>query len=316
MAYTSTKTFDCISTAHRNWRARNNPSRDSRKCAYIHGYTKTFTFVFGCSELDDYQWVQDYGTSSSNPDKPRTMTLIKQFIQDDLDHGVTTDSHDPMLLKLKEMHDLELIKLIVIPVENGQSGSVEGLCRYLFNRFDPLLQEETGGRCWIQSITVSEHHKNSSTYTREDDPSEKGTIYIDLGTEQQSQPNKETVDAMNEDVSKEPGVDSIGDLFDSIFGGNGFADTKQTQQPKQPDNLSDMLEELLKNKQRTTGNPFNIDPNVLRNLSNNIDPAILKMSQDIAKGLITKRLGIPGDSLQQDMVKNAISSLLKSTKSK
>lgn len=304
MAYTSTKTFDCISTAHRNWRARNNPSRDSRKCAYIHGYTKTFTFVFGCSELDDYQWVQDYGTSSSNPDKPRTMTLIKQFIQDDLDHGVTTDSHDPMLLKLKEMHDLELIKLIVIPVENGQSGSVEGLCRYLFNRFDPLLQEETGGRCWIQSITVSEHHKNSSTYTREDDPSEKGTIYIDLGTEQ-SQPNKETVDAMNEDVSKEPGVDSIGDLFDSIFGGNGFADTKQTQQPKQPDNLSDMLEELLKNKQRTTGNPFN-----------NIDPAILKMSQDIAKGLINKRLGIPGDSLQQDMIKSAISSLLKSTKSK
>ncbi len=304
MAYTSTKTFDCISTAHRNWRARNNPSRDSRKCAYIHGYTKTFTFVFGCSELDDYQWVQDYGTSSSNPDKPRTMTLIKQFIQDDLDHGVTTDSHDPMLLKLKEMHDLELIKLIVIPVENGQSGSVEGLCRYLFNRFDPLLQEETGGRCWIQSITVSEHHKNSSTYTREDDPSEKGTIYIDLGTEQ-SQPNKETVDAMNEDVSKEPGVDSIGDLFDSIFGGNGFADTKQTQQPKQPDNLSDMLEELLKNKQRTTGNPFN-----------NIDPAILKMSQDIAKGLINKRLGIPGDSLQQDVIKSAISSLLKSTKSK
>ncbi len=304
MAYTSTKTFDCISTAHRNWRARNNPSRDSRKCAYIHGYTKTFTFVFGCSELDDYQWCVDYGTSSSNPDKPRTMTLIKQFIQDDLDHGVTTDSHDPMLLKLKEMHDLELIKLIVIPVENGQSGSVEGLCRYLFNRFDPLLQEETGGRCWIQSITVSEHHKNSSTYTREDDPSEKGTIYIDLGTEQ-SQPNKETVDAMNEDVSKEPGVDSIGDLFDSIFGGNGFADTKQTQQPKQPDNLSDMLEELLKNKQRTTGNPFN-----------NIDPAILKMSQDIAKGLINKRLGIPGDSLQQDVIKSAISSLLKSTKSK
>lgn len=181
MAYTSTKTFDCISGAHRNHRAAANPSRDSRKCAYIHGYTKTFTFVFGCSELDDYQWCVDYGTSSSNPDKPRTMTLIKQFLQDEVDHGVTTDSHDPMLLKLKEMHDLELIKLIVIPVENGQSGSVEGMCRYLFNRFDPLLREESNGRCWIQSVTVSEHHKNSSTYTREDDPSKKGTIHIDLG---------------------------------------------------------------------------------------------------------------------------------------
>ena len=313
MAYTSTKTFDTISSAHRNWRARNNPSRDSRKCAYIHGYTKTFTFVFGCSELDDYMWVQDYGTSSSNPDKPRTMTLIKQFLQEEVDHGVTTDSHDPMLLKLKEMHDLELIKLIVIPVENGQSGSIEGFCRYLFNRFDPLLQEETGGRCWIQSVTVSEHHKNSSTYTREDDPSDKGTIYIDLGTE--SQPNKETIDAMNEDVSKEPSLDGIGSLFDEIFSKKGFAADETPSQPKQ-DSLSDMLEELLKNTQRTAGNPFNIDPNVLRNLSNNIDPAILKMYQDIAKGLITKRLGILGDSLQQDMVKNAISSLLKGPKSK
>ena len=313
MAYTSTKTFDTISSAHRNWRARNNPSRDSRKCAYIHGYTKTFTFVFGCLELDDYEWCVDYGTSSSNPDKPRTMTLIKQFLQEEVDHGVTTDSHDPMLLKLKEMHDLELIKLIVIPVENGQSGSIEGFCRYLFNRFDPLLQEETGGRCWIQSVTVSEHHKNSSTYTREDDPSDKGTIYIDLGTE--SQPNKETIDAMNEDVSKEPSLDGIGSLFDEIFGKKGFAADETPSQPKQ-DSLSDMLEELLKNTQRTAGNPFNIDPNVLRNLSNNIDPAILKMYQDIAKGLITKRLGILGDSLQQDMVKNAISSLLKGPKSK
>ena len=120
---------------------------------------------------------------------------------------------------------------------------------------------------------------------------------------------------MNEDVSKEPSLDGIGSLFDEIFGKKGFAADETPSQPKQ-DSLSDMLEELLKNTQRTAGNPFNIDPNVLRNLSNNIDPAILKMYQDIAKGLITKRLGILGDSLQQDMVKNAISSLLKGPKSK
>lgn len=286
MAYTSTKTFDCISTAHRNYRARANPSRDSRKCAYIHGYTKTFTFVFGCSELDDYEWCVDYGTSSSNPDKPRTMTLIKQFIQDDLDHGVTTDSHDPMLLKLKEMHDLELIKLIVIPVENGQSGSVEGMCRYLFNRFDPLIREESNGRCWIQSVTVSEHHKNSSTYTREDNPS----------VSEQPQPNQETIDAMNEDVSKEPGFDDVESLFKSVFGELPKKSNEGKQASAFPTNLSDMLEELTKNKQ---GKPFNIDP------------AVLKMSQDIATNLISKRMGIPNELLQPELIKQAITTLLK-----
>ena len=165
MSYTSTKTFDCVSTAHRNWRAKANPNRDSRKCAYIHGYTKTFTFVFGCSELDQHQWVEDYSTASADG-KKRTMTQIKEFIKEDLDHGVTTDNQDPMLTELVRMHELELIKLIVIPVENGQSGSVEGLCRYLYNRFDPLLREESNGRAWIESVTVSEHQNNSSTYTR------------------------------------------------------------------------------------------------------------------------------------------------------
>lgn len=162
MSYTCTKTFDCVSTAHRNWRAKNNTNRDSKKCSFIHGYTKSFTFVFGCDELDENNWVYDYGTTSSN--MPRTMTLIKEFINDHLDHGVTTDSSDPMLSKLYEMHDLELIKLFVIPDEDGQSGSVEGLCRYFFNRFNPILKDETNGRVWIQSVTISEHHKNSSTF--------------------------------------------------------------------------------------------------------------------------------------------------------
>lgn len=166
MAFTCTKTFDCVSTAHRNWRAKDNPNRDSKKCSYIHGYTKSFSIVFGCESLDEFQWVYDYGTTSTG--KERTMTSIKKFIQETLDHGVTTDDQDPMLAKLFEMHELELIKLVVIPVKDGQSGSVEGLCRFMYNTFDPQLRRETNNRVWIESITISEHHKNSSTYTREE----------------------------------------------------------------------------------------------------------------------------------------------------
>lgn len=159
--YTCEKKFNCVSTAHRNWRAKDNPNRDSKKCSYIHGYTKTFSFVFESIDLDEYSWCYDYGTTSSG--EPRVMTQIKKFI-DELDHGVTTDDKDPMLDELKRIHDLELIKLIVIPTGNGQSGSIEGLCRYFHNRFNPLLLEETNGRCWIKSVTIHEHEKNSSSY--------------------------------------------------------------------------------------------------------------------------------------------------------
>lgn len=165
MSFTCTKTFDCVSTAHRNWRAKDNPNRDSKKCSYIHGYTKSFSIVFECESLDEFQWVYDYGTTSTGEE--RTMTSIKKFIQETLDHGVTTDDQDPMLAKLYEMHELELIKLIVIPVKDGQSGSVEGLCRFMYNKFDPQLRSETNNRVWIESITISEHHKNSSTFTRD-----------------------------------------------------------------------------------------------------------------------------------------------------
>lgn len=164
MSFKSTKVFDCVSTAHRNWRAASNPNRDSRKCSYIHGYTKSFTFVFGCSELDEMGWVYDYSTSSCSG-KKRVMTLIKEFIDENLDHGVTTDDQDPMLDKLKEMHDLNLIKLYVVPTGDGvMVGSVEGLCKHMYNVFNPLLLEETNGRAWIESVTIHEHRKNSSTY--------------------------------------------------------------------------------------------------------------------------------------------------------
>lgn len=162
--FTCNKVFDCVSTAHRNWRAASNPNRDSRKCSYIHGYTKSFEFEFACSHLDEHGWVYDYGTSSAG-DKKRVMTLIKEFIDEKLDHGVTTDSLDPHLDKLFEMHELNLIKLYVVPVGDGvEVGSVEGLCKHMYNIFNPLLLEETGGRVWIKSIKISEHRKNSSTF--------------------------------------------------------------------------------------------------------------------------------------------------------
>lgn len=254
MAYTCTKTFDCVSTAHRNWRAKNNTNRDSVKCSYIHGYTKTFTFVFGCESLDEYNWVYDYGTTSSGEE--RTMTKIKKFIQDELDHGVTTDSEDPLLAKLYEMHELELIKLVVIPVENGQSGSVEGLCRYLYNRFDPQLRKESNGRVWIESVTVSEHHKNSSTYTKENKVEQ--TIDINHKDLYMNGINDE-LNKYFEDTKKIKDNDSKNDTPFDIFNSEEFKKISETLMP----GLDTLLKSFPKKTVEETKSPNDILNKVL-----------------------------------------------------
>ena len=111
------------------------------------------------------------------------------------------------------MHELELIKLIVIPVENGQSGSVEGLCRFLYNTFDPMLRKESNNRVWIESVTISEHHKNSSTYTfdkdvQKDEVTQKDTV-IDIDQEK-------SVDDFDLLGRSKPKDDSLKEFLDLI----------------------------------------------------------------------------------------------------
>ena len=72
MAYQSTKTYGNdrgFSCAFRQW------SADSH-CNLIHGYSLGFKFIFEAEELDERNWVYDFGNCK----------WIKQWIEDHFDH--------------------------------------------------------------------------------------------------------------------------------------------------------------------------------------------------------------------------------------
>ena len=52
--YTSTKTYRNLPCAHRQW-------RHDGHCAYIHGYSREYTFHFDAKSMDKHGWVVGFG---------------------------------------------------------------------------------------------------------------------------------------------------------------------------------------------------------------------------------------------------------------
>ena len=81
MAYQSTKTYGNdrgFSCAFRQW------SADSH-CNLIHGYSLGFKFVFEAQELDERNWVYDFGNCK----------WIKAWLEENFDHTLAVDIKDP-----------------------------------------------------------------------------------------------------------------------------------------------------------------------------------------------------------------------------
>ena len=155
--FQSTKKIGPISTCHRNWKAASNPNRNSKKCAYIHGYSRWVEFTFQ-GELDCHQWVQDFGDCR----------FIKEFLEKEWDHRVLVAGNDPELETLGKLHEQGLIDLNVIPFENGWGPGIEGSAKYVFDHIQPILTEKTNGRVRIAKIEIWEHDHNSASFVPED----------------------------------------------------------------------------------------------------------------------------------------------------
>lgn len=100
MKYYSTKTYGHergLSCAFRQ------PNADSH-CSYIHGYALAFKFTFEASELDDRNWVQDFGG----------LKELKDWLESMFDHTLAADVNDPKLLDLKVLQDRGLVDLRIM----------------------------------------------------------------------------------------------------------------------------------------------------------------------------------------------------------
>ena len=145
MTYYSTKTYghnEGLSCAFRQWRAKDS------HCRWIHGYALAVKFTFGCKELDDRNWVQDFGG----------LKEIKQWLKHTFDHTLCIAEDDPELETFKGLEDLDLVDLRIMP-----AVGCEKFAEYIYNHVSKIVDED---RKWLESVEVREHGANSAIYKR------------------------------------------------------------------------------------------------------------------------------------------------------
>lgn len=147
MAFQSTKTYGNhigISAAFRQWKAHSH-------CRFIHGYALGFKFIFEADELDQQNWVVDFGGL-----KP-----LKQMLEDTFDHKVVVSEDDPHLDYFKQGQSLGVMEVVVVP-----AGGCEKFAELVYECTEQWLKDAGfAPRCRLVSVEVFEHGANSAIFT-------------------------------------------------------------------------------------------------------------------------------------------------------
>ena len=139
---TCSKTYRDIPLSHRQ------PFHEGR-CSRLHGHSWAITLTFEASELDGNGFVIDFGD----------LHFIENWIDEHLDHGMILSESDPRKADLRELEKSGLLKTVWI-----KSASCEGIARFLFETFNPMVSDRTNGRVSLQAIHLEEDSKNSASY--------------------------------------------------------------------------------------------------------------------------------------------------------
>lgn len=147
MGYLSTKRYgheQGLSCCFRQWRA------DHSHCRFLHGYALAIHLEFEARELDDRNWVVDFGGLKS----------FKQTLQDMFDHKTVIAEDDPQLDWFREGERRGLLELVVVP-----HVGCEQFAKLIFDLANSWLDEQNlNNRCRINKVEVSEHGANSAIY--------------------------------------------------------------------------------------------------------------------------------------------------------
>ena len=139
---TCSKIYRDIPLGHRQ---PNHPGH----CSLIHGHNWEIKLTFAADEVDENGFIVDFGE----------LHYIKDWIDENLDHACAFSATDPHRSKLEELEEMKLVRPLFI-----ENASCEGLAKHLFEIFNPMVSENTGGRARIVSIDLLEDSKNSAFY--------------------------------------------------------------------------------------------------------------------------------------------------------
>ena len=149
--FQSTKLFDGFSTVFRQWKA------EGTHCKFLHGYGVSFRVWFE-GELDERNWVWDFGgmkrakgtIDGKNP---------KEWMDYMFDHTTIVATDDPGIGGFRTMDELGIIQLREL-----EAVGAEQFAKYIYDKLNNFVQEETNGRVSVVRVEFMEHNKNTAIY--------------------------------------------------------------------------------------------------------------------------------------------------------
>jgi len=149
--FQSTKLFDGFSCVFRQWKA------EGTHCRFLHGYGISFRVWFQ-GELDERNWVWDFGGMKRAKTEIDGMSP-KMWMDYMFDHTTVVATDDPYLEHFRKMDEDGIIQLREIPATGA-----EQFAKFIFDKLNPFVQEETDGRVKVAKVEFMEHGKNTAIY--------------------------------------------------------------------------------------------------------------------------------------------------------
>ena len=138
----STKIIELGSCAFRQPQAKSH-------CRFVHGYRLTAKFWFAADELDENNWVVDFGG----------LKELKKFLQNQFDHTTCISRTDP---KLDEFKRLEQAGVCDLRIMDGVG--IEKFAEWCHAAADNFAGVLTNMRARCVKVEVFEHENNSAIY--------------------------------------------------------------------------------------------------------------------------------------------------------
>jgi 6-pyruvoyltetrahydropterin/6-carboxytetrahydropterin synthase len=149
--FQSTKVFDGFSTVFRQWKA------EDTHCKFLHGYGVSFRVWFE-GELDERNWVWDFGgmkRAKGNIDGKNPKAWMDYMF----DHTTIVATDDPGIGGFRTMNELGIIQLREL-----EAVGAEQFAKYIYDKLNTFVQEETEGRVSVVRVEFMEHAKNTAIY--------------------------------------------------------------------------------------------------------------------------------------------------------
>lgn len=120
-------------------------------CRFLHGYRLMAKFWFGCSELNEQNWVMDFGG----------LKELKNLLQSQFDHTLVIANNDPLKDYFVELSEKEGCQLRIM-----DGVGIEKFAEWCYNTANNYIQKKTEYRCWVTKVEVWEHENNSAVYEK------------------------------------------------------------------------------------------------------------------------------------------------------